>query len=46
METMKIAANIKASVLRLAIIRQWCERTSWCSRQRPATPVTRVAWCL
>ena len=32
METTKIAANIKASVLRLAVISQWCERTSWCSR--------------
>jgi len=29
METTKIAANIKASVLRLAVNSQWCERTSW-----------------
>jgi len=29
METTKIVANIKASVLRLAVISQWCERTSW-----------------
>jgi len=42
METSKIAANIKASVLRLAVISQWCERTSWCSRQQPATPVARI----
>jgi len=35
METMKIAANIKASVLRLDVISQWCENTSW---WRQATP--------
>jgi len=49
MKTTKIAANIKASVLRLAVTNQWCERTSWCSRQRPATPIARivrVVWCL
>jgi len=34
METTKLAANIKASVLRLAVFSQWCERTSRCSRQQ------------
>jgi len=29
METGKITAQIKASVLRLAVCSQWCERTSW-----------------
>jgi len=37
METVKVAANIKASVLWLAVFGQWCERTSWCTRQQPAT---------
>jgi len=29
MKTTKITANILASVLRLAVISQWCERASW-----------------
>jgi len=39
METTKIAANIKASVLRLAVISHWCERTSWW--QQATTSYTR-----
>jgi len=49
METTKIVANIKASVVWLAVISQWCERTARCSRQQPATPVAgiaRIAWRL
>ena len=39
METTKIAANIKASVLRLAVNSQWCERTlSW---EQATTSYTR-----
>ena len=39
METTKIAANIKASVLRLAVNSQWCERTLWW--QQATTSYTR-----
>jgi len=38
-ETTKIAANIKASVLRLAVVSQWCERISWW--QQATTSYTR-----
>jgi len=36
METTKIAANIKASVLRLAVNSQWCERTLWWHQLHPS----------
>ena len=39
METTKIVANIKASVPRLAVINQCCERTSWW--QQATTSYTR-----
>ena len=36
----------QTSVLQLAVISLWCEKTSWCSRQQSATPVACIAWCL